>query len=384
MPTPIDIKVSGYDKANNLKIANEIIEKISHIPGVADAHLHQIVDLPELFLEVDRMKIAKAGLRQTDVTQDVLLNFSDSTTLTPNFWLDRKAGIPYQIAVQNPKYRINTVEDLLHIPVSSPKTVTSQQLCDLCTLERRASDGVINHLNIQPVYDIYANVQGRDLGGVASDIQKILDTYNDKMAPGNKIIMSGVVSNMREAFTKLAFGFVLAILLVYFIMVINFQSWLDPFVITMAIPGAISGIIWMLFLTQTTFNIPSLMGAIMSIGVVTANSILLVSFANLQLKEGKTNIEAILAAAETRLRPIMMTALAMIVGMIPMALGLGEGGEQNAPLGIAVIGGLLVATFTTLFFVPIIFSYLRKKENPYLHAKYVPYVPPEHQAIEKD
>jgi len=384
LPTPIDIKVSGYDKKNNLKVANELVEKISHVPGVVDTHLHQIVDLPELFLEVDRMKIATAGLNQSDVTQDILLNFSDSTTLTPNFWLDKKEGIPYFIAVQNPKYRVNSVEELLHTPVSSPLTQQSQLLCDLCTLERRSSDGVVNHLNIQPVYDIYANIQNRDLGGASSDIQTILDEYKDKMAPGNNILMSGVVSNMKVAFTKLGFGFILAIFLVYFIMVINFQSWLDPFVITMAIPGAIAGIIWILFLTNTTFNIPSLMGAIVSIGVVTANSILLVTFANFQLKEGKNNFQAVHTAALARLRPILMTALAMIVGMIPMALALGEGGEQNAPLGKAVIGGLLVATFTTLFFVPVMFSFLRKKENPYLHAKHVPYVPPEHQVIKEE
>lgn len=384
LPTPIDVKVSGYDKTNNLKIANELVEKISHVPGAADTHLHQVVDLPELFLEVDRMKLAVAGINQLDVANDILINFSDSTTLTPNFWLDRKSGIPYFIAVQNPKYRVNSLEGFSHIPISSPLTQQAQLLCDLCTIERRPSAGVVNHLNIQPVYDIYANVQGRDLGGVASDIQEIVDDYQTKMTPGNNIIISGVVSNMKLAFKNLGFGFIFAILLVYFIMVINFQSWLDPFVITMAIPGAISGIIWMLFLTGTTFSIPSLMGSIMSIGVVTANSILLVTFANFQLTEGKTNIQAIHTAALTRLRPILMTALAMIVGMIPMALGLGEGGEQNAPLGRAVIGGLFVATLTTLFFVPVMYSYLRKKENPYLRAKHVPYVPPEHQAIDQE
>jgi multidrug efflux pump subunit AcrB len=239
-------------------------------------------------------------------------------------------------------------------------------------------------VNIQPVYDIFANVQERDLGGVASDIQTILDKYKTKLKPGNNITMSGVVANMKTAFMKLGIGFIFAIMLVYFIMVINFQSWVDPFIITMAIPGAFAGIIWMLFLTGTSFSIPALMGAIMSVGIVTANSILLVTFANFQLNEGKTSLQAVHTAAETRLRPILMTALAMIVGMIPMALALGEGGEQNAPLGKAVIGGIIVATFTTLFFVPVIFSFLRTKENPYLHAKPVPYVPPEHQAINKE
>jgi multidrug efflux pump subunit AcrB len=382
LPTPIDVKVAGYDQKNNLKVAQELVEKISHVPGAVDTHLHQVVDFPELFLDVDRTKLAMNGITQSNITNDILLNFSDSTTLTPNFWLDLKSGIPYQIAVQNPKYRINSVEDLLHIPISSPLTNQSELLCNLCKLERRSTPGVVNHLNIQPVYDIYANVQSRDLGSVASDIQTIVDEYNPKMAIGNSIMLKGLVSDMKTAFGKLALGFLFAVLLVYLIMVINFQSWLDPFVITMAIPGAFAGIVWILFLTGTTFSIPSLMGSIMSIGVVTANSILLVTFANFQLREGKNSIESIHLAALTRLRPILMTALAMIVGMIPMALAFGEGGEQNAPLGKAVIGGLILATLTTLFFVPIIFSFLRHKENPYLHTKHQPYIPPEHQVIE--
>jgi multidrug efflux pump subunit AcrB len=384
LPTPIDVKVVGYDQENNLRIARELVEKISHVPGAFDTHLHQVVDFPELFLEVDRMQLAKVGLNQSNVSNDILLNFSDSTTVTPNFWLDRKSGVPYLIAVQNPKYRVNTIEGFLHVPISSPLTSQAQLLCDLCKLERRLTPGVVNHLNIQPVYDIYANVQGRDLGGVASDIQKIIDSYTHELKPGNSITISGLVSNMKTAFKQLGLGFILAVLLVYLIMVVNFQSWLDPFIIIMAIPGAIAGIVWSLFLTGTTFSIPSLMGAIMSVGVVTANSILLVTFANSQLAEGKSNTEAVRAAAVTRLRPILMTALAMIVGMIPMALALGEGGEQNAPLGRAVIGGLIVATLTTLFFVPVIFSYLRHKSNPYLNAKPQPYHPPEHQAIEQE
>lgn len=384
LPTPIDVQVMGYDQENNLKIAQEMTEKISRVPGAVDAHIHQVVDFPELFLNMDRMELAYAGLNQSNAANDVLINFSDSTTVTPNFWLDRKAGIPYLIAVQNPKYRVNTVEGLLHIPISSPLTQQSQLLCDLCKLERRSTVGVVNHINIQPIYDIYANVQGRDLGGVASNIQEIVNDYQSKMPPGNQIIVSGLVSNMKTAFRKLGIGFIFAIMLVYLIMVINFQSWVDPLVIIMAIPGALSGIVWSLFLTNTTFNIPSLMGTIMSIGVVTANSILLVTFANFQLAEGKNNIQSIHAAALTRLRPILMTALAMIVGMIPMALAFGEGGEQNAPLGRAVIGGLCLATFTTLFFVPVMFSFLRHQPNPYLHVKPKPYIPPEHQTLDKE
>jgi multidrug efflux pump subunit AcrB len=264
------------------------------------------------------------------------------------------------------------------VPISSPNQTQSQLLCNLCSLERRSTPGIVNHLNIQPVFDIYANVQGTDLGSVSGKIQEIVDSYQDQLKPGNSIAVSGLISNMKTAFSRLLIGFVFAIILVYFIMVINFQSWLDPFIIITAIPGAITGIMWGLFLTGTTFSIPSLMGAIMSIGIVTANSILLVTFANFQLMAGKNNIDAVHFAAISRLRPILMTSLAMIVGMIPMALAIGEGGEQNAPLGRAVIGGLIVATLTTLFFVPVIFSFLRKKENPYLSAKPVSYVPPEH------
>jgi len=384
LPTPIDVRVIGFDIENNLVIANRLKEEISHVPGAVDVHMHQVVDFPELFLKTDRVKSAYAGINQLNIADDILLNFSDSTTVTPNFWLDRKAGIPYLIAVQNPKYRINSVEGLLHVPVSSPLSNTSELICNLCDLERRSTPGVVSHLNIQPAFDIYANVQGRDLGGVADDIGPILEKHQASLKPGNSIFMSGLVFNMNRAFKRLGIGFIFAIMLIYFLMVVNFQSWLDPLVIISAIPGAISGIIWSLFLTNTTFNIPSLMGAIMSLGVVTANSILLVTFANFQLREGKTSIQAIHSAACTRLRPILMTALAMIVGMIPMATGIGEGSEQNAPLGRAVIGGLFLATFTTLFFVPVIFSYLRTKENPYLHAKKIPYVPPETQSMEQE
>jgi multidrug efflux pump subunit AcrB len=366
LPSPIDVRVVGYDKKNNLKIAKELVEKISHVPGAVDVHLQQVDDFPELFIDVDRTKLAKVGITQQDISNDILISFSNSTAVTPNFWLDRKSGIPYFIAVQIPKYRVQTLDDLLNMPVSSPLTHESQLLTNLAKIERRNTPGVATQLNIQPVFDVYANVQGRDLGGVASDINKIIDEYKNQLAPGNVIFMRGIVENMNQAFTRLGIGFVFAIMLVYLIMVINFQSWLDPFVIIMALPGAISGIVWMLYLTHTTFNVPSLMGTIMCIGVATANSILMVTFANTQMHEGKDNIEAMLQAGMTRLRPVLMTALAMIVGMIPMALAIGEGSEQNAPLGRAVIGGLLVATCTTLFFVPTIFTYLRHKPNPYV------------------
>lgn len=369
LPTPIDVRVMGYDKKNNLKIAQELVERISHVPGAVDVHLHQVVDAPELFINADRTLLANAGINQTQMMNDVLITYSDSTVVTPTYWLDRVFGNPYLVAVQTPKYRLNTVEDMLRTPISSPLTKQSQLLSNLATIERRSTVDVVNHVNIQPTYDVYANVQDRDLGGVASDIQNIADEYSAKMAPGNHIAVQGLVTNMEQAFARLGIGFIFAIILVYLIMVVNFQSWLDPFIIIMALPGAISGILWMLYLTHTTFNVPSLMGTIMSIGVATANSILMVTFANIRMKEGDNNVQAMLAAGSTRLRPVLMTALAMIVGMIPMALGLGEGGEQNAPLGRAVIGGLIMATLTTLFFVPVVFTYLRHKPNPYLQVE---------------
>ncbi len=382
LPAPIDVRVIGYDSSNNFEIAKELRSRITHIPGAVDVHIHQVIDAPELFLKADRTELARIGLMQQDIANDTLISYSSSTAVTPNFWLDRKNGIPYFIGVQTPKYRINTIEEFMRMPISSPLTKESQLLSNLATLEHRITPDVVSHDNIQPVFDIFANVQDRDLGGVASDIYRLIEEFNPKMAPGNRIIMRGIVENMNEAFVRLGIGFIFAILLVYLIMVINFQSWLDPFIIIMALPGGICGIIWMLYLTHTTFNVPSLMGTIMTMGVATANSILIVTFANSQLRAGKNNMEAMRAAALTRLRPILMTALAMIVGMIPMALALGAGGEQNAPLGRAVIGGLFLATLTTLFFVPVIFSFLRHSPNPYLGDEPQEYVPPKDQPLE--
>lgn len=369
LPTPINVRVSGYDFKNNLEIAQELVERISHIPGAEDVHMHQVLDAPQLYLKLDRTQLANLKLMEQDAANDVLISFGTSNSVTPNFWLDRQSGIPYLISVQTPKYRVNSIEEMMRMPISSPLTKEAQLLSNVATVERRVAPGVVTHLNIQPVYDILANVQGRDLGGVASDIYKIMDELKPRMAPGNKILMRGIVSNMNEAFTRLALGFIFAIILVYLLMVVNFQSWVDPFIIIMALPGGVCGIIWMLYLTHTTFSVPSLMGAIMTMGVATANSILIVTFANSQLHEGKNNIEAMLNAGCTRLRPVLMTASAMIVGMIPMAMAMGEGGEQNAPLGRAAIGGLLFATVTTLFFVPVMFTFLRKIPNPYLSSE---------------
>jgi len=366
LPTPIDVKVAGHNKKENIEIAKELVERISHVPGAVDVHMHQVLDEPELYLDVNRTLLAQKGINQHDVVNDILLTYSTSSQVNPNFWLDRHSGIPYLVAVQYPKYRVHSTEQFMRMPVGSPLTKESPLLDNVAKMERRVGVGVASHLNIEPVFDIYANIQDRDLGGVSSDISKIIDEFQGKMKPGNRIMLKGSVENMDIAFTYLGGGFLLAIILIYFILVINFQSWLDPFIIIMAIPGAITGICWMLFLTHTTFSVPALMGTIMCVGVATANSILIVTFANYQLKQGKPSFEAIHIACKTRLRPVLMTALAMIVGMIPMALGLGEGGEQNAPLGRSVIGGLFLATFTTLFFVPVMFAALRIKANPHI------------------
>lgn len=366
LPAPIDIRVAGYNKIENLQIAREIMEKISKVRGAVDVHLHQEVDAPQLKLNVDRARAARFGLTQRDVANDVLVSLSSNTQVTPNYWVDPASGIQYFLAIQTPQYKLDSVDAILRTPLSTKgATEQAELLGNVASIERATGFGVINHFNVQPVFDIYANVQSRDLGGVSQDVQKIVAQYKDKMKPGNQIIVRGLVESMDTAFLKLGIGFIGAILFVYLLMVVNFQSWTDPLIIIAALPGAVTGIIWMLFLSTTTLNVPSLMGAIMSVGVATANSILMITFANEQLEENGGDAEAAaMAAGKTRLRPVLMTALAMIVGMIPMSLGLGEGGEQNAPLGRAVIGGLTLATLFTLFFVPVTFKLVRSRLRP--------------------
>lgn len=363
LPAPIDIRVAGYNKKENLAIAHEIIERVKKVRGAADVHLHQEVDAPQLKLNVDRSRAARFGLSQRDVSNDVLVSLSSNTQVTPNYWIDPATGVQYLVGIQTPQYKVDSIDSILRTPLSTKGlTDKAELLGNIATIERAKGFGVVNHFNIQPVFDIYATVQSRDLGGVSQDIQKIVDEYRPRMKPGNQIIVRGLVESMDSAFFKLGIGFIGAIVFVYLLMVVNFQSWRDPMIIIMALPGAFAGIVWMLFLTTTTFNVPSLMGAIMSIGVATANSILMITFANEQLDEGLDVRSAALEAGKTRLRPVLMTALAMIVGMIPMSLGLGEGGEQNAPLGRAVIGGLSLATMFTLFFVPVVFYMVRNNK----------------------
>ena len=362
LPAPIDVQVVGRDPIGNYKIAQQIEREMAGIPGAADVHIHQEVSYPEVRVNVDRSKADQLGLTQRDVANSMLISLSSSGQTAPNQWLNPVNGVNYQVAVQTPTYRIDSFDALQRTPISSSNgSGQTQLLSNLATLRRGVSTAVVNHYNVQPVYDIYANVDQRDLGGVAGETDKIIKNMTKKLPKGATLVMRGQVETMRSSFLRLGIGIIFAILLVYLLIVINFQSWIDPLIILMALPGALSGILWMLFITQTTLNVPSLMGAIMCIGVATANSILMVTFANDERLEGKNAIEAALSAGYTRIRPVTMTALAMIIGMMPMALGLGEGGEQNAPLGRAVIGGLLVATFTTLFFVPIMYTFLRKK-----------------------
>lgn len=360
LPAPVDIQVVGRSP-QNYGVATAICDDVKKIRGAVDVHVHQVLDTPSLNINVDRERAQDVGLSERDVANNLLVSLSSSGQASPNFWLDPKNGVSYAIAVQTPQYRMNSIGALRDTPINGANAGT-QLLSNLSTISRGKSAQNINHYNVQPVFDVYANVQGRDLGSVSRDINAVLAKYEHHLPKGSSLIVRGQVQSMNESFVGLGMGIVFAILLVYMLLVVNFQSWVDPFIIVMALPGALSGILWTLFGTHTTFSVPSLMGTIMCIGVATANSILMVTFANDRRHEGDTAIQAALAAGHTRLRPVLMTALAMTVGMLPMALGLGEGGEQNAPLGRAVIGGLAVATFTTLLFVPVVYSRLRQKD----------------------
>ncbi len=362
LPAPIDVQVVGRDKGN-YELASKLAKQIAAIPGAVDVHVHQQVTYPTMQVNVDRTKSRQLGLTQQDVAQSMLISLSGTSQTAPNEWLNSANGVNYQVVVQTPTYRLSSLPDLSRTPVTSPSGNTSQLLGNVATFRRDASPIIIDHYNIQPVFDVYADVDNRDLGGVASQINKIMDQTRKNLPVGVTLELRGEVKTMSDSFLRLGIGIIFALGLVYLLMAVNFQSWLDPLIILMAIPGAFCGILWMLFATQTTFNVPSLMGAIMTIGVATANSILMVVFANDERIAGKNQFDAALNAGFTRLRPVCMTALAMIIGMLPMALSIGEGGEQNAPLGRAVIGGLLLATVGTLFIVPVIYS-LMKKDAP--------------------
>ena len=358
LPAPIDLQVTGRGK-NNYQLTQQLLKQVRAISGVADAHIHQQVALPAIDVNVDRMKARQIGLTQQDVAQSMLISLTGTGQTAPNEWLNPQSGVNYQVVVQTPQYRIDSLQALARTPVTSPAGNSSQLLGNVANFQRDIVPVIINHYDIQPVYDIYADTDQRDLGGVAGDIRKVMHNAEGNLPTGTTLALRGEVQTMSDSFARLGVGIIFAIILVYLLMAVNFQSWLDPFIILMALPVAFAGVLWVLFLTSTTFNVPSLMGAIMTIGVATANSILMVVFANDERATGKDSVEAAISAGFTRLRPVCMTALAMIIGMLPMALALGEGGEQNAPLGRAVIGGLLLATLGTLFVVPIMYSWLR-------------------------
>jgi multidrug efflux pump subunit AcrB len=361
LPAPIDIQLVGRDP-KNLEIAREIQDRVNAVPGAIDVHLQQVPAVPDLFINVDRTQAQQIGLAQRDVASDLLVSLSSSFQTAPNFWLNPQNGVSYAVQVQTPQYRINSIDTLQSTPIRSTTGQMPQLLSNLATVQRTQSAGVVTHYDIQPTLDILASVQDRDLAGVGNDVNKILAEIKPRLPRGSSIDVRGQVETMEVSFAGLALGLVFAAIIVYLLIVVNFQSWLDPFIITLALPGALSGIIWMLFVTQTTVSVPAMMGAIMTVGVATSNSILLINFARDERLLGKNAMDAALQAGYMRLRPVIMTATAMIIGMVPMALGLGDGGEQNAPLGRAVIGGLLVATFCTLFLVPVLYSILQSKE----------------------
>lgn len=355
LPAPIDIQLIGADVQTSYVLANQMANRLRQVPGAADVHVQQLMNMPTIRMDIDRTRVTQVGMNTRDVAQSVLVSLSGSFQTAPNFWLNPKNGVTYQVAVQTPQYRMTSFQDLLNTPVNNPAAQVPQVLGNLVQLSPAMRPAVVNHYNVLPVIDIFASTQGRDLGGVSADMLKIVQEFQSKLPRGTRLNVRGQVQTMNSSFFGLGIGLAMAIVLVYFLIVVNFQSWLDPFIIITALPSALAGIVWILLLTGTTLSVPSLTGSVMCMGVATANSILLISFARDRMKEGATAIQSVLDAGYTRIRPVLMTALAMIVGMVPMALGVGEGGEQNAPLGRAVIGGLLFATIATLFFVPSVF-----------------------------
>jgi multidrug efflux pump subunit AcrB len=373
LPAPIDVQVVGNNQKANYAYATDLLKRIRTVPGIADLRIQQVFNYPQINVDIDRTLAREVGLTQRDVANSLLVTLSGSGQVKPNYWLNTKNGVSYPIVAQMPQYRIDSMSDLQNVPVTSPDSKTIQYLGGLAEITPGPSPGVVSHYNVQPVIDIYGAVQGRDLGAVAADIHRILRETRKEVPRGSAVAISGQVQTMTSAYSQLYFGLAGAIVLIYLVIVVNFQSWLDPFIIITALPAALAGIVWMLFMTGTTLSVPALTGAIMCMGIATANSILLVSFAREGLARGLDSAGAALEAGFTRFRPVLMTALAMIIGMLPMAFALGEGGEQNAPLGRAVIGGLLVATVATLFFVPTVFSVLHgRREGAQLASQALP------------
>jgi multidrug efflux pump subunit AcrB len=361
LPAPFDVQIVGADKVHNAAIANKLADQIRRIPGAVDVRVQEPQDTPRLTVTIDRTRAALLGITENQAANSVLGALAGSNQVAPNYWVDPKNSVTYQVNAQAPQYDISSLNALLNLPVVGTAGLPPQILGNIAQISRGETAPIQDHFDIRPVINIYGNVDGKDLGSVSSEVAKLVDQTRGSLPKGSSIILRGQVLTMQNSFTGLYLGLAFSMVLVYLLMVINFQSWSEPFVIIMALPCALAGIVWILFLTGTTLSVPALMGAIMCMGVATANSVLVVTFANEQFLEHQDAYQAALQAGYVRLRPVLMTAGAMIIGMVPMALGLGEGGEQNAPLGRAVIGGLIFATMATLFFVPTVFMVIRKR-----------------------
>jgi multidrug efflux pump subunit AcrB len=361
-PAPIDLQVRGANLAANFEYANKLLSKIRRIPGIADARIQQSPNNPVFNIDVDRTRAQYVGLTERDVTNSLVVDLAGSSQVAPTYFLNPDNGVSYSIVMQTPQYQIDSLSTLQTLPITAVSATNSPILGGIADIKRGTSNAVVSQYDIQSLVQIYATPQGRDLGAVAADVRKLIDDTKSEVPKGSSVVLLGQVQTMNSAFSGLLFGLLAAVVLIYLLIVVNFQSWSDPFVIITALPAALAGIVWMLFTTQTTLSVPALTGAIMCMGVATANSVLVISFARERFAALGDPVAAALEAGFVRLRPVLMTALAMIIGMAPMALGLGDGGEQNAPLGRAVIGGLIFATIATLMFVPVVFSMVHKKQ----------------------
>lgn len=362
LASPVDIQVQGKNIKENYKLAQKMLEDVKKVRGVADAHIHQITDSPEIKIDVDKTRASMMNLSQETVSRNVLTALTSSGQVAPNYWVDPTNGVNYTLALRVPQYNVDTVKNVTDVPVAFVND-SPVRLSNIASVSSSEAPSVVNHYDIMPVYDILINIQDRDLAGVANDVQKVIKKYEKDAPRGTFINLLGQAKSMNYVFSSLLSGLMLALVLVYLLIVVNFQSWRNPFIIITPVPLALSGIIWMLFVSDTTFSVQALMGSIMAVGVSCANSILVISFATDKMREGYTSVQAAIQSGYTRIRPVIMTASAMILGMLPMALGIGEGGEQNAPIGRTVIGGLLFATFATLVIVPLLFAILNKNKK---------------------
>jgi multidrug efflux pump subunit AcrB len=362
-PAPIDLQIRGANVSENFVYANKLLNRLRRIPGIADARIQQSPNNPSFNVDVDRTRAQYVGLTERDVTNSLVVNLAGSAQVAPTYFLNPDNGVSYSIVMQTPQYKMDSLSALETLPMTAAGTGAPPILGGIASISRAASSAVVSQYDIQPMVQIYATPQGRDLGAVAADVRKAIADTATEVPKGSSVVLLGQVETMNSSFAGLLFGLLAAVVLIYFLIVVNFQSWSDPFVIITALPAALAGIVWMLFTTQTTLSVPALTGAIMCMGVATANSVLVISFARERYAELGDPIAAAIEAGFVRFRPVLMTALAMIIGMAPMAFGLGEGGEQNAPLGRAVIGGLIFATIATLMFVPVVFSMVHKKQG---------------------